>query len=139
MIAMVKVLWVSRHKPLASQIKALTEKLGEVEVAIYDQPIPTAEHLINIVKNTGAEVVVPVLPLSFIARLAEAAKKEGFTILFARMDVVAQTRDVWEAERIVSEARDKRTTTTYADGTVKVHEFKGFEKLVEVKLVTEPW
>jgi hypothetical protein len=35
------------------------------------------------------------------------------------------------------EAPEKRTITTYSDGVVRVFEFERFERIIEVKLVTE--
>jgi hypothetical protein len=73
-----------------------------------------------------------------IARLAELSRQNGFTVLIAKMNNIATTRDPAEAQRLVQEAPDRRTIATYADGMVRVFEFERFEKLVEVKLVTEP-
>ena len=135
----VTVLWVSRHKPLASQIMELKRKLGRIRVLQITGVVPNAESVMEIALQHNAKVIVPVLPLSFIARLVELGKKHGITVLFARMEAIAQVNSIEEASAIVAEAPDKRTFTTYADGTVKVHEFVRFEVIKEVKLVTEPW
>ena len=134
------VLWVSRHSILPAQLCLLMKKLGEdVAIVQYTKPVPNAEFVIKLAEAIGAKYIVPVLPLSFIARLVEHGRKSGITVLFARMEVVAQVETIEEALKIVNENPLARTVTTYADGTIKVHEFKGFEVIKEVKLVTEPW
>ena len=83
------VLWVSRHQPLRAQIEELEKKLGPVEVWQLSGTIPSAEFIVDVVKKTKAQYVVPVLPLSMIARLSELSKK-GFTVLWAEMQQVSQ-------------------------------------------------
>lgn len=133
------VLWVSRHKPLAKQIMDLKAKLGRIKVIQVSGPVPNAEYVIELARKFDAKIIVPVLPMSFIARLAELAPKHGITVLYAKMNVVAQVNSIEEAAKIVAEAPDRRTLTTYADGTVKVHEFERFEKVIKVFILTEPW
>lgn len=134
----VVVLWVSRHRPLPAQIAQLREKLGEIEI-IQIEHVPTAEYVVEYAQRVGAKVIVPVLPLSFIARLVEEARKAGYIVLFAKMNAIATTRDFDEAKRLVLEAPEKRTITTYSDGTLRVFEFERFERIVRVEVVTEPW
>jgi hypothetical protein len=133
-----RVLWVSRHYPLPAQIRELQKVYGaDVEVVQMQGTIPNAETIVQKAKEVGAEVIVPVLPLSMIARLAEIQKKEGFTLLFAKMNAIASVKSLEEAKRIAMEAPEKRTITTYSDGVVRVFEFERFERIIEVKLVTE--
>lgn len=135
-----KVLWVSRHNPLKGQIDALREKLGDdVEVFVLPRQVANAEEVAQAARGMGAAYIVPVLPLSIIARLAELSGKYGFNILFARMEAVATVKEGELVEKIVREKPEYRTAVGYADGTVRVYEFKGFERLKEVKLVTEPF
>jgi hypothetical protein len=54
------------------------------------------------------------------------------------MNNIATTKNIEEAQRLVAEKPEARTLASYADGTVRVFEFEHFERLVEVKLVTEP-
>lgn len=132
------VLWVSRHNPVPAQIEELRKKIGDVEVVQLSGNIPNAEYVVEKARELGAEYIVPVLPLSFIARLAELSKKEGFTVLFSRMKTIATLDSEEEARKLVEEAPDKRTMVSYRDGTTRVFEFDRFEKLVKVELVTEP-
>jgi hypothetical protein len=53
------------------------------------------------------------------------------------MEAISTTKSLEEAERLVKEAEDKRNMTTYSDGTIRVFEFKQFEKILRVELVTE--
>ncbi len=133
------VLWVSRHKPLPVQIQRLKEKLGNIRIIQVDGTVPNAETVVEIAQKHNAKIIVPVLPLSFIARLVELSKRYGFTVLYAKMEAIATVGTWEEAKRIIEEAPDRRTATTYADGTIKIHEFKGFEVIKAVQIVTEPW
>jgi hypothetical protein len=136
--AKIVVLWVSRHPPLQAQIVELEQKLGGVVIYQMSGVIPNAETVAETAKKLNASVIVPVLPLSMIARLAELSKQNKFTVLIAKMSNIATTRDPSEAQRLVAEKPEARTIATYADGVIRVFEFERFEKLVEVKLVTEP-
>jgi hypothetical protein len=132
------VLWVSRHMPLPAQILELERKFNSVIVYQMKGTIPSAEVVAEVAKQLNASIVVPVLPLSMIARLAELSRQNGFTVVIARMNSIATTKSAEEAMRLVQEAPERRTMATYADGTIRVFEFERFEKLIEIKLVTEP-
>jgi hypothetical protein len=132
------VLWVSRHPPLPAQIAELERRFSGIVVYQMSGVIPSAEAVVEAAKKLNANVIVPVLPLSMIARLAELSKQNKFTVLIAKMNNIATTKSVEEAPRLVAEKPEARTVATYADGVARVLEFERFEKLVEVKLVTEP-
>ena len=133
-----KVLWVSRHRPLQSQIKTLEKKLGAIEVWQLTGVVPSAEFVVERAIELGAKYIIPVLPLSFIARLVELARKHGFTVLFARMrEIHRGSRE--EAEKLVKEKPEWRTAVEYSGGVWRVWEFEKFEKVVKVEIVTEPW
>ena len=132
------VLWVSRHPPLRAQVDELERRLGPVAVIQVSGVIPSAEYVVQKAEELRAKYVVPVLPLSFVARLSELAKARAFTVLLAKMREVAVVKGEEEARLVVAERPDRRTAAVHADGTVKVFEFERFEKLVEVRLVTEP-
>jgi len=133
-----RVLWVSRHYPLLAQIRELQKIYGaDIEIVQMRGYIPNAEAIVQKAKEVGAEVIVPVLPLSMIAKLTEMQKKNGFTLLFAKMKMVACTKNLEEATMIAMEAPERRTMITYGDGFARVFEFERFERIVEVKLVTE--
>jgi len=134
------VFWVSRHPPLHSQIHKLQELLGDFMLVQVEGTIPTAEHLLEVIKpmmSGRRAIIIPVLPLSMIARLSELSKKEGFELWFAEMKQIAQVTNTNEAQRIVNEKPEARTMTTYSDGTVKVFEFVGFKRIKQVKIELE--
>ena len=133
------VLWVSRHPPLLAQLIQLEQKLGGIKVIQLSGIIPSAEFVIQKAKEYGARVIVPVLPLSFIARLCELAQKEGITLLYAQMECIAVLKDMQDAQRKVQEAPERRNIATYSDGTVRVFEFKGFKRIKRVVLELEDW
>ncbi|MGB9705656.1 MAG: hypothetical protein ACPL3C_09415 [Pyrobaculum sp.] len=134
---MEKVLWVSRHYPLPCQVEQLRQKLGDVEIEQFVGFVPNAESVVELAKRVGAKYVLPVLPLSFVARLVELAKQHGLVILWGKMRLVATTTDVEEAWRIVKQNPRCRTMVHYADA-VRVYEAEGIERVVEVRVVTEP-
>jgi len=124
------VLWVSRHPPLPAQITELERKLNGVVIYQVSGVIPNAEAIVEIAKKYNAEVIVPVIPLSMIARLVELSKQNKFVVLLAKMNNIATTKDLNEARKLVSERPESRTISTYTDGLIRVFEFERFEKLV---------
>jgi hypothetical protein len=139
----VVVLWVSRHEPVPAQLEVLRQRLGDVLVVKLQQAVPNAEYVLKVAKEVGARYIVPVLPLSMIAHLAEQAPREGVTILFSRMRVVAEARkdDRGAQEKLFELHREKpeaRTVVEYPD-RLRLFEFERFEVLKRVEVVTEPW
>ena len=90
-----KILWLSRHNPLPSQISELKRIFGkDVEVVIDPQPFDNAEDIALRFKNGGYDEMVVVAPLSVIQRLTEL----GIKPLWAEMKRVSKE----EAETEVS-------------------------------------
>ncbi len=54
------------------------------------------------------------------------------------MKTITTTKNPEEAQKIVDERPDCRTAVGYSDGTVRVFEPEAIERIVEVRLVTEP-
>jgi len=134
------VLWISRHKPLKEQILALEQKLGPI--IIYQASyVPNAEVIIDIATRIGAKVLIPILPLSMIARLSELSSRYNLILLWAEMQHVKTLDHVPipgvdydpSVETIVS-ATDVQGTKYY-----KVMRFVRFHKIREVRLELEPW
>ena len=135
----IKVLWVSRHEPLPCQKQFLEERLGKpVEFIVHAGHVPNAEYVASIAEKLGVQYVLPVLPLSFIARLVELAAQKGFTVLWSKMEPIATTASSEAAQKIVEQNPDCRTAVTYSDGTTRVYEFRTIEKIKAVKVETEP-
>jgi DNA-binding NarL/FixJ family response regulator len=133
------VLWISRHPVLPAQTEELRRKLGDISIVHYNKNVASAEEVVELAKKYNAKIVIPILPLSFLAKLAEEARKNSLIVLLSKMNTVKTTRDLREATRLIDEAPDKRTVSTMADGTLKVVEFQKFEKLIAVEVITEPW
>jgi hypothetical protein len=86
-----KVYWMSRHEPLASQIKELKRLFGdEVEIEQDPNPFSSADDIARRFRESGADELVVVAPLSVIAELV----KRGIKPLWAEMQQV----DANEAE-----------------------------------------
>jgi hypothetical protein len=139
----VRVLWVSRHEPVPIQLDVLRQKLGSVLVVKIQQAVPNAEYVLARAKEVGARYIVPVLPLSMIAHLAEQAPREGITVLFSRMKVVAEARKDDHAAlqklfELYRERPEARTIVEYSD-RLRLFEFERFEVVRRVEVVTEPW
>jgi len=123
------VLWVSRHTPLPSQIRFLRNYFGDIKLVQISGVIPTAEHLIPYIERYKPKVVVPVLPLSFIARLCDLAKRYRFTLLWAKMNLLHNDRDE------PCEEFDPETDVIVAPN--RHFRFECFKIIREVKLVLE--
>jgi len=82
---MKKVAWVSRHPPLKSQVEALKQKLGDVQIIHIAKTFTDYKEVLNAVKEAGAKYAVVVLPLSMISLLTE---DKDITWLYAIMGAV---------------------------------------------------
>ncbi|MEM1522403.1 MAG: hypothetical protein QXU69_05220 [Thermofilaceae archaeon] len=130
-----KVLWVSRHPPLPAQILELKRKFGDVEIHHFSGRVPDADFVARLAEEVGAQIVVPVLPLSIIAALVNSAT--NLVILYAQMREVHKGPRS-ECERVAAERPDRRVVVEYARGVCRVFEFVRFERVRAVKLETEP-
>jgi hypothetical protein len=78
---MMKILWLSRHRPLPAQIAELERLFGHAEVTIDPKPFSSAEEIVARFRAGGYDEIVVVAPLSVIARLTEM----GIRPLWAEM------------------------------------------------------
>ena len=134
------VLWISRHKPLPSQIQFLKNKLGDFELVIHDKPLSTASDAVELVKKHNADFVVPVLPLSFIAHLVQEAKKHNFTVLRAEMENIHNC-DSDNCPDFNPETDTIMISKDFNDPSkiIRRHfRFKEFVKLKDIQIITEP-
>ena len=132
------VLWVSRHGMLPAQMRFLAEKLGNFNVEFYNGMVPSAEYLVeNVIVPKGINIVIPVLPLSMIARLVELSKKHGFEVWWAQMELLHN--DYEETCPDFDEETDAMVPGVDANGRKmwRHYRFKGFHRVREVKLVLE--
>jgi len=123
-----KILWLSRHEPLPAQIKYLREKFGEIEIEKRQEIVRDAKHVIEIIKETGAEIVIPVLPQSIVMRVAEQCAQENIMLLRADMELLH------ECDPACSKFR--KDEDTWVNG--RHYRFKEFKKLKEIKIIEEP-
>lgn len=83
------VLWVSRHEILPAQALLLSEKLGDFKIVMFRDKVPSAEWLLkNVILPREVDIVIPVLPLSIIAKLFDLSKRYGFEIWWAQMELL---------------------------------------------------
>jgi len=82
---MAKILWLSRHKPLPSQLRELKRVFGEHTEIIQDpNPFSGADEIIARFREGGYNELVAVAPLSVIAQLTQ----RGIKPLWAEMKQV---------------------------------------------------
>ncbi len=87
---MKKILWMSRHKPLAVQIDALKEMFGFDTQVIQDpKPFSSAEEIVFRYKSGGFDDMVVVAPLSVISKLTEL----GIKPLWCQMNQVSSAQE----------------------------------------------
>jgi len=80
-----RILWVSRHDPLPSQVEALKRIYGEeVEIVKDGRPFSSAEEILDRYVSGGYVDLVVVAPLSVLGRLCDL----GLHPLWAQMEVV---------------------------------------------------
>ena len=136
---MVVVLWLSRHPPLKVQLETLKAKLGNVELKIYNKPLGTVEEATKLVEQYKAKYVVPVLPLSFIARLVEESKKKDFVVLWAEMELLhnckegVKCKDYDPNQDSIVKTKDMQTGEEF----FRHYRFRGFKILKAIKFETE--
>ena len=80
---MYKILWLSRHRPLPSQIKELERLFGSISLIIDSKPFSSAEEIKERMERLKVDDIVAVAPLSVIQRLTEL----GIKPLWAEMQV----------------------------------------------------
>ena len=99
--------------------------------------VPSAEKVIEEAEKIGAKYILPVLPLSIIARLVELGRERGIKVLYSRMEQVYKG-DCGYAYMLKEQEPGRIAVAMYRDGTCIAWRFKGIEEVVEVRLVTKP-
>lgn len=133
-----KILWVSRHTPLRAQIEYLRDRLGDVDVKVFSKRVPSAEWLLeNVVKPGGYGYIIPVLPMSIIARLVELSKRHGFALLWADMELLHN--DYSEECAEYDPDRDAMVPGIDSRGRRmwRHYRFNGFKKIKDVRIEFE--
>lgn len=96
-----RILWMSRHAPLQSQLAELERLFGSVEVVQDPRPFDSADDIVTRFRVGGYDDIVVVAPLSVIDQLV----RRGIRPLWAEMEQIAKpahpdpTREVEAAGR----------------------------------------
>ncbi|MEM4234967.1 MAG: hypothetical protein QXU75_07445 [Candidatus Methanomethylicaceae archaeon] len=115
---MKKVYWVSRHKPLPAQVKELCRLFGQDTVIEVDpNPFSSAEEIVQRFRESNAQEMVVVAPLSVIAKLTEL----GIQPLWAQMNLVPAMTD--PNREVVTNGR--------------VYRFEEFQRIIRVEVVMQ--
>ena len=130
------VLWASRHPPLPAQLEALASRLGRVRVVQVAGRFRDAEEVLELARKHNAEAIVPVLPLSFIARLVEPAG--DVAVLMAEMELVEEST---YPDVVLDPAREVMMEYRGEDGRPRYrkYRFKQFIRVRQVRVEGEPW
>jgi hypothetical protein len=126
---MVKVLWFSRHEMTAPQIEALEAKLGMVEIVQVDGTMPNV-HVAFPGKLDGEDAEIP--PFKELLK--------GFQVVAIVAPIHLQQQILGVAgETPVIFAESKRERISVPEGQEPQFNFlfKGWKRLMEVKVVTE--
>ena len=129
-----KVAWVSRHAPLREQVEELNRMFGRVDVVLVGNTFKDAKEVMKQVKDTGASISVVVLPLSMLAQYLPLAQREGIDVWFAKM------QGLGEVEGTPTEFNPNTDVLLplWKSNKSRWMRFQKFEKVVEVRVVTEP-
>lgn len=129
------ILWVSRHPPLKSQIRFLEKKFRNPRIIQLSGRIPNAEYVAETAQNFNAKVIIPVLPLSFIARLVELSKKYGFEVWWAEMEQIG----ILSYQPVAGKDYNPETDAWIKgyENTYKIMRFKKFHRIKRVVMEME--
>jgi len=121
-----RAIWLSRHSPLPKQVLDLRAK--GIELVAIIPSVDTIDEILEIIKKHDAKYIIPVLPLSMIAKLLEKSQEYGFTILFAEMETIHN--GVCSS----SCGFNPMTDTIYWGKHIR---FKGYKVLKDIKFIFE--
>jgi len=132
-----KVAWVSRHRPLRAEEDELRRILGpDIELVLVSNTYRNADEVFAELVETNAKVAVVVLPLSVVSRLIGPAQRAGIDLWWPRMQKLHDCEgpstcpdfdmdtDIW--------------LPYYRSDTGRHMRFLRFERIQEVRLITEP-
>jgi len=134
----IRVLWISRHKPLKAQLDALKECLGKFILIQYKSPLPTAQHALSLIEKEQADVVVAVLPLSFMMHLAGELARREIVLLRADMEVIHNCEEV-PCPDFIGATDTIMESISEGEKIYRHFRFRGFKRLKEVRLIEEEW
>ena len=115
-----KILWMSRHAPLASQEAELARRFGDGVVVERDpRPFSSAEDIAARYRDGGYDDIVVVAPLSVLARLVDLGLKP-----------------LW-AEMIQVDRSEAEVTTPRRSGRTDYYRFDRFRRVKALRLEFE--
>lgn len=115
---MKRILWVSKHKPLLSQVRELERLYGYVEIVQDPSPFDSAEDIAK--RARGYDDVVVVAPLWVIAKLCAL----GINPLYAEMKCLHEAPEHPDPDREVKAGK-------------KWYRFERFRRIVGVEVKFE--
>ncbi|MDR1032662.1 MAG: hypothetical protein LBL84_01470 [Candidatus Nomurabacteria bacterium] len=115
-----KILWMSRHEPLQSQLLELKRLFGEVEVVQETRPFDSAEQIAERYRKGGFDDIVIVCPLSVAARLVDL-----------------KIRPLWAVMPQVDSASKAELTMPRKNGRVDYYQFDRFCRVKALQLELE--
>ena len=131
---MIKVAWISRHKPLEIQVEKLREIFGsEVEIVQISRTFRNAEEILKELRELNIRYAVLVLPLSMIAVLT---RNKDITWIWSEMVTVHKGKCKGLTCKLYNPKTD---VLLVSNGEIRHLRFKGFKRIVKVELVFEPF
>ena len=138
-----RVLWVSKHKPLREeerQLRLYASRLGkELEFEKHIGIVVSTEWLLRSkILVDGYDIVVAVLPLTMTAHLLELGREYGFEVWRPKMELLHMDKK-HPCPQFRGDT-DVMSPTLDPDGNPAFahRRFVHYERLIEVQLVTEP-
>jgi len=124
----------------------LQQKIPHCTVIQYPHPLSTAQDASKIIQQFQADYVIPVLPLSFIVHLVNEAKKHGYVVLRAEMELLHHCStetpfygyncpEYTKHTDVIMQSKDMQTGQTI----YRHFRFREFVKLVDIIIKTEPF
>ena len=128
-----KVSWISRNPVLPDEMSELRAKLGQCSILQHQQTFVDAKQIVAWVREDTAKHAVIVAPLSVISHVI----MEGPEIiwLYAEMMPFHDECRGRGCEKYDA-ARDVIITQR---GISRHHRFNGFKRIVEIKMILEPF
>ncbi|MBO0887473.1 hypothetical protein J2P12_00070 [Candidatus Bathyarchaeota archaeon] len=115
-----KIIWVSRHAPLKSQISELERLFPKHTLVIEKRPFSSAEQIVKRFREAEGDEMVVVAPWSVMRQII----KLGIRPIYAEMKPTTSA----DAESVIVSGRKKR----------RYYKFVGFSYCTDVSLKLEP-
>lgn len=116
-----KILWMSRHAPLPSQVAELKRLFRpDVRVEQYPRPFDSAEDIHTLYRRGGYDDLVVVAPLSVLVRLVDL-----------------NVRPLWAEMVQVENPDEAEVTMPRRDGRVDFYKFTRFRRVKALRIEFE--